>query len=85
MTAAIAASVSAHDHEVFDTNKAIQEANGLLRGYRAAYWAVFDGIMVVCVAIFLGLRKLGKVGVKHDQDSIRMGGRTLRKACSLRL
>lgn len=38
----------------------------LLIGYRAGFWAVFGwGILAVCVG-FLGLRKVGRVGLKKD-------------------
>jgi MFS family permease len=38
----------------------------LLRGYRASYW-LMCGYMVVCVGIaVVGLRKVGKVGVKRE-------------------
>lgn len=70
VTAAIAASVSAHDHNastnIATTTAAFETTSRLLQGYRAAYWTIFGGMMVVCVASFLGLRKLGKVGIKQD-------------------
>lgn len=70
VTAAIAASVSAHDQDggssAGDSNKDIEAAVRLLQGYRAAYWTIFGGMVLVCAASFLGLRKLGKVGVKQD-------------------
>lgn len=59
VTAAIAASVS--EHEGGD-----EGASQLLHGYRAAYWTIFSGMLVVCLASFLGLRNVGKVGVKLD-------------------
>lgn len=65
VTAAIAASVSAHDHQN-DANTAAQMTSRLLEGYRATYWTIFGGMMVVCVASFAGLRSLGKVGIKQD-------------------
>lgn len=65
ITAAIAASVSAHNHER-DMETANQIASRLLEGYRAAYWTIFGGMMVVCAASFVGLRNLGKVGIKQD-------------------
>lgn len=70
VTAAIAASVSAHDQDggssPGDSNTDIETAVRLLQGYRAAYWTIFGGMVVVCTASFLGLRKLGKVGIKQD-------------------
>ncbi|KAK9481629.1 major facilitator superfamily domain-containing protein [Lipomyces starkeyi] len=77
VTAAIAASVSTHDHNVVgaliaggssatDANTSFQTAGRLLQGYRAAYWTIFGGMVVVCLASFLGLRHVGKVGVKED-------------------
>jgi hypothetical protein len=77
VTAAIAASVSTHDHNVVgtlsaggssatDANTPFQTAGRLLQGYRAVYWTIFGGMVVVCLASFLGLRHVGKVGVKED-------------------
>lgn len=71
VTAAIAASVTAHDHDGGssagdDGNADIETAVRLLQGYRAAYWTILAGMVVVCASSFLGLRKLGKVGVKQD-------------------
>ncbi|KAK9244576.1 major facilitator superfamily domain-containing protein [Lipomyces tetrasporus] len=72
VTAAIAASVSTHDHNVVSALSAdgssATDANTplLLQGYRAAYWTIFGGMVVVCLASFLGLRHVGKVGVKED-------------------
>ena len=67
VTAVIAASVSAHsDSAASDTNTPTQAAAAqLLQGYRAAYWTIFAG-MVVCLVSSLGLRNVGKVGIKRD-------------------
>lgn len=64
-TGAVAASVSAHldDH---DGGTRLEAVNQILRGYRAAHWTIFAAMMVVVVASFAGLRRLGKVGVKQD-------------------
>lgn len=51
---------------VGDANTSSQTAEQLLQGYRAAYWTIFGGMVVVCLASFLGLRNVGKVGVKQD-------------------
>ncbi|TLD11143.1 hypothetical protein PgNI_06352 [Pyricularia grisea] len=38
----------------------------LLRGYRASFWTIF-GYMIICTAVaVVGLRNVGKVGVKRD-------------------
>lgn len=62
LTAAIAASVTRH-HEA-DGSASTDVA--LLQGYRAAYWTIFAGMVVVCLASSLGLRRVGKVGIKQD-------------------
>jgi hypothetical protein len=37
-----------------------------LKGYRASYWLMF-GYMIVCIVIaVVGLRKVGKVGLKRE-------------------
>jgi MFS family permease len=44
----------------------IPEADVLLRGYRASFWTM-HGFMLLCAAVaFLGLRRVGKVGLKRD-------------------
>ncbi|PQE28275.1 integral membrane protein [Rutstroemia sp. NJR-2017a BBW] len=55
VTAAIAASVTAHDAD-----------GDLEKGYRAAFWTMFGTMGFVCVVTFFGLRKGGKVGGKSD-------------------
>lgn len=60
VTAAIADSVTKHD-PVGD-----EGVSQLLQGYRAAYWTIFSGILVLVFASFVGLRNLGKVGMKLD-------------------
>jgi nitrate/nitrite transporter NarK len=50
-----------------DPNSATSEdANNTLRGYRAGFWTMFTS-MVCCVLIaIVGLRRIGKVGLKKD-------------------
>ncbi|KAL4769963.1 major facilitator superfamily domain-containing protein [Aspergillus nidulans var. acristatus] len=43
-----------------------QNPQQLLEGYRAAYWTIFAGMVVVCLVSGFGLRNVGKVGVKQD-------------------
>ena len=38
----------------------------LLEGYRAGFWTAFAWMMVVCVVGGVGLRKVGKIGLKRD-------------------
>ncbi|KAJ5993885.1 hypothetical protein N7451_009609 [Penicillium sp. IBT 35674x] len=60
ITAAIAASVTAH------TDSSASEEVLLLQGYRAAYWTIFAAMVLVCFSSSIGLRQLGKVGIKQD-------------------
>jgi len=38
----------------------------LLEGYRAVFWACFACMLVACSIGALGLRKVGKVGLKRE-------------------
>ncbi|KAB5555091.1 major facilitator superfamily domain-containing protein [Coniochaeta sp. 2T2.1] len=49
-----------------DSEHRYDEAGALLKGYRAAFWACFAWMVTACLVGGLGLRKLGKVGVKKD-------------------
>lgn len=63
VTAAIAASVTAHETpEGQDTNS----PEALLKGYHAAFWTMFASMVFVCCITFWGLRKGGKVGGKTE-------------------
>lgn len=44
--------------------KASPEA--LMVGYRASFWAAFAWMIIACLIGGLGLRKIGKVGLKRD-------------------
>lgn len=67
VTAVIAASVTAHDNGLAnDTSTSSQAGGQLLEGYRAAYWTIFAGMVVVFLVSSLGLRHVGKVGNKQD-------------------
>ncbi|KGO78240.1 Major facilitator superfamily domain, general substrate transporter [Penicillium italicum] len=67
VTAVIAASVTAHDDgPANDTSTSSQTGGHLLEGYRAAYWTIFAGMVVVFLVSSLGLRHAGKVGNKQD-------------------
>lgn len=59
VTGAIAASVS--EHSDLDNRE-----ERLMEGYRAAFWTMFAGTLVVIGVVSIGLRKSGMVG-KKDQ------------------
>lgn len=40
--------------------------NALLAGYRAVFWAMFAWMICVCLVAVLGLRRIGKIGMKED-------------------
>jgi MFS family permease len=61
ITAVIAASVTAADHKD-EGNDAAQ----LMDGYRAAFWACFAASLVALGTVGLGLRRIGKVGLKRE-------------------
>ena len=56
-------STTATKHSKFAT-KSSPEA--LLAGYRASFWTAFAWMMLTCIIGGLGLRKVGKVGLKRD-------------------
>ncbi|KAJ5186315.1 Major facilitator superfamily domain general substrate transporter [Penicillium cf. viridicatum] len=67
VTAVIAASITAHDDgSANDTSTSSQTGSQLLEGYRAAYWTIFGGMVLVFLVSSLGLRHAGKVGNKQD-------------------
>lgn len=67
VTAVIAASVTAYnDGSANDASTASQTGGHLLEGYRAAYWTIFAGMVVVFLVSSLGLRNVGIVGNKQD-------------------
>jgi hypothetical protein len=37
-----------------------------MTGYRAAFWALFAWMVIVCIAAVFGLRRVGKIGMKQD-------------------
>lgn len=39
---------------------------GLLAGYRAGFWSAFASMALACIIGGVGLRRMGKVGVKND-------------------
>ncbi|KAL8942676.1 MAG: hypothetical protein Q9216_001530 [Gyalolechia sp. 2 TL-2023] len=57
-TAAIAASITEHDHST--------GVDALLKGYRAVFWTIFASMAIVVVVAFYGLKKGGLVGSKED-------------------
>jgi hypothetical protein len=59
VTAAIAASIT--DHSAFK-----REEDALMEGYRAAFWTIFAGTVVVVAVSAFGLRHGGFVGKKND-------------------
>jgi MFS family permease len=40
--------------------------SALLVGYRATFWTMFAWMLVVCIVCVLGLRSVGKIGLKRD-------------------
>ncbi|KAL8646511.1 MAG: hypothetical protein Q9226_006821 [Calogaya cf. arnoldii] len=58
LTAAIAASITEHDHTT--------GVEALLKGYRAVFWTIFASMGVVIVVTFFGLKKGGLVGSKEN-------------------
>ena len=61
MTQVITESVTANSEE---NNKSSPKA--LMDGYRAAFWTLFAMMVLVGLTGALGLRRVGKVGVKQD-------------------
>lgn len=64
VTAAIAASVTAHRNP--SRNEDMSSPDMLMAGYRAVFWTMFASMVLVCVASVMGLRKVGKVGLKSE-------------------
>lgn len=63
ITAVVASSVTlARHHNV----KGEEDAMGLMEGYRATFWFCLAADVVVLGVVGLGLRRIGKVGVKID-------------------
>ena len=53
-------------HSAEDDAEKVPEGNTLLRGYRASFW-MMHGFLILCAVVsVLGLRKVGKVGLKRD-------------------
>jgi hypothetical protein len=61
VTAIISASVSNNS----DYSSA-QSPDALMLGYRAAFWACFSAMILACGVGILGLRRVGKVGLKRE-------------------
>jgi hypothetical protein len=59
VTAAIAASIT--DRSALERNE-----DALMKGYRAAFWTIFTGTVVVVAVSAFGLRHAGTVGKKND-------------------
>ncbi|KAH6616645.1 major facilitator superfamily domain-containing protein [Boeremia exigua] len=59
VTAAIAASIT--DRSTFE-----REEDALMKGYRAAFWTIFAGTVVVVTVSAFGLRHGGFIGKKND-------------------
>jgi MFS family permease len=59
VTAAIAASIT--DRSALERNE-----DALMKGYRAAFWTIFTGTVVVVAVGAFGLRHAGTVGKKND-------------------
>lgn len=61
ITSVISESVTAASDEV---NKSSPHA--LMEGYRAVFWALLAFMILVSLTGALGLRRVGKIGVKQD-------------------
>ncbi len=61
ITAVIAASVTMANEGDGESN-----AEGLMKGYRAAFWACFGASVTVLGVVGLGMRRIGKVGLKRE-------------------
>lgn len=61
VTSVISESVTAASKEI---DKASPSA--LMAGYRAVFWALFVCMATVFITAALGLRRVGKIGVKQD-------------------
>lgn len=61
-TMSVISTTVTEDSDVSD--KASPEA--LIKGYRASFWTLFAWMVVACLVGGVGLRRLGKVGVKKD-------------------
>jgi MFS family permease len=61
VTSVIAASVTNASHYA---DKASPDA--LMAGYRAVFWTMFAWMLFVCLVCLLGLRRVGRIGVKRD-------------------
>lgn len=59
VSAAIAASIT--DHSAFE-----RKEEALMKGYRAAFWTIFAGTLVVVLVSAFGLRHGGFIGKKND-------------------
>lgn len=61
ITSVIADSRTAASPDVDKTSPA-----ALMTGYRAAFWALFAWMVIVCLTAIFGLRRVGKIGMKQD-------------------
>lgn len=61
ITAVIAASVTMATDGDGKSN-----AEELMKGYRAAFWTCFGASVAVLAVVGLGMRRIGKVGLKRD-------------------
>lgn len=48
------------------SESAMMKKGEVMEGYRAAFWGMFAMMGVACVVGAVGLRRVGKVGVKRD-------------------
>lgn len=61
LTSVIASSVTGASHYADDASP-----DALAVGYRAVFWTMFAWMLVTCLVCVLGLRRVGKIGVKRD-------------------
>ena len=62
VSAAIAASITAHESKGTATNM----PDALLKGYHVSFWTMLGCMVLVCLVNYWGLKNVGKVGGKED-------------------
>ncbi|KAK0623920.1 major facilitator superfamily domain-containing protein [Immersiella caudata] len=61
VTQVIASSVTAMEEE-----EGHQSPEGLMKGYRVAFWVMFGWMVFVCLVCLVGMRRVGRIGLKRD-------------------
>ncbi|KAK4443285.1 MFS general substrate transporter, partial [Podospora aff. communis PSN243] len=60
VTQVIASSVTAKEGEGHESPQ------GLMKGYRVAFWVMFGWMVFVCLVCVVGMRRVGRIGLKRD-------------------